>query len=324
MEWQVTDLSYRPSSGGVQSEALASRFTQVFTLPGGYIDDQGVTHSEVELAPITGFEEELLDNIGPDACSASVVTALLSRCMKRLGKLGPVTTSLVQSLLVGDREFLILKLRELTFGKKLNAVLRCDDANCAESMDVILNLDDFAPVAKPINGRVFKFEVAGQEEPNDFAIEFRLPTGADEEAAAGWLRGDAAAAVNRLLSRTILRVNDNVSINEQTVAGLPMRALKEIEDRMEELAPFISIDLESACIECGRPFLSHLDITSFFLTELKQGAHILEREVHSIAWHYHWPERDILALTRRKRRRYFQLIQAETPDRADAYGLETG
>jgi hypothetical protein len=330
MEWQAANFSHGPSSGGAQSEFAhlslprerdRRLFTQTFTLPGGYVDDEGVTHGEVELAPVTGLEEELLDSVGPAACSASVVTALLSRCVVRLGKLAPVPTSLIQDLLVGDREFLMLKLRELTFGKKLKAVLFCGNANCAESMDVMLNLDDLTPDGKPVTDRVFKVEVADEGEGNTFVIEFRLPTGADQEAVADSLEDDAESAVNRLLARTITRVNDNSSVSEQTVADLPARALKEIEDRMEELGSFITVELESACVECGRPFLTHLDVTSFFLAELKQSLRRLEREVHFIAWHYHWHERDILALTRRKRRRYVELIQGEPPDtfRADAH-----
>jgi hypothetical protein len=297
-----------------------SFLTETFTLPGGYIDDEGVTHNDAELAPMTGFEEELLGNVGSTAGTASLVTALLSRCVKRLGKLRPVTTSLIQDLLVGDREFLMLKLRELTFGKILNAVLFCGDANCAQSMDVRLNLDDLTLAMKPVDGRMFTLEVSGEDEANDVAIEFRLPTGADQEAAADWLQVDTESAVNRLLARTITRVNDNSSINEQTVAALPARALKEIEDRIEDLAPFTPIELTSVCVECGQPFLTHLDVSSFFLAELKQNARMLEREVHSIAYHYHWQEGDILALTRRKRHRYFELIQAEAPDtlRAEA------
>jgi hypothetical protein len=183
-----------------------------------------------------------------------------------------------------------------------------------------LNLDDLTLAMKPVDGRMFTLEVSGEDEANDVAIEFRLPTGADQEAAADWLQVDTESAVNRLLARTITRVNDNSSINEQTVAALPARALKEIEDRIEDLAPFTPIELTSVCVECGQPFLTHLDVSSFFLAELKQNARMLEREVHSIAYHYHWQEGDILALTRRKRHRYFELIQAEAPDtlRAEA------
>jgi len=222
----------------------------------------------------------------------------------------PVTASLVRDLLVSDREFLILKLREITLGKKLNAVLVCGDPKCAESMDIALNLDDLTPAAKPVNRRVFKLEI--RESETNFAIEFRLPKGSDQEAGADWKLEDAEAAVRRLLARIILRINEVSSVDDQTVKALPARVLREFEQRMEELSPLVSIDLNVTCVECGRPSLTPVDLTSFFLDELQQSHRVLEREVHFIAWHYHWPEREILALTRRKRRRYIDLIHGES------------
>ncbi|MGH7392800.1 MAG: DUF6760 family protein [Candidatus Rokuibacteriota bacterium] len=48
----------------------------------------------------------------------------------------------------------------------------------------------------------------------------------------------------------------------------------------------------------------------------------LYRDVHALAWHYHWSEREILTLPREKRRRYLGLLaQAlERPaDRAERW-----
>ena len=288
---------------------MESQTAQIFDLPGGYVDDEGVTHREVELAPVTGFEEELLDSIGPSARSAHALTALLSRCLRRIGKLAPVTAALVRDLLINDREFLMMKLRELTLGKDLKAMIVCRDPKCAQSMDIALNLDDLRPNVKPVDRRVFKFEV--DEAGETFALEFRLPTGADQEACAG-LAADPESAINQLLARIVLRVNNNCSVDEQTIEALPSGVLKELERRIEELEPLLSIDLEAACVECGQSLVSHFDVTSFFLDELQQNRRLLEREVHFIAWHYHWPEKEILSLTRRKRRRYIDLIQSDS------------
>lgn len=37
----------------------------------------------------------------------------------------------------------------------------------------------------------------------------------------------------------------------------------------------------------------------------------LYHEVHQLAWHYHWSEREILAMSRAKRRRYLALLSRE-------------
>ena len=315
MKQQTQNLS-APALSGDASELPVLRprerplFTQVFTLPSGYVDDEGVVHREVELAPVTGYEEELLDSIGPAVSSAHVVTALLSKCLRRVGNRSPVTISLVRDLLINDREFLMWKLREITLGKSLRAMIVCGDPKCAQSMDIGLNLDDLLPAAKPVDRRVFKFDVV--ESGETFSFAFRLPAGADQEACAEHLRGDPTVAVNHLLARIVLRLNDNCSVDEQTIGSLSPQVLSEIERAIEELAPVESINIEAGCVECGRPSVSPLDLTSYFLNELQHNRRGLEHEVHFIAWHYHWSEREILALTRRKRRRYIELIQGDS------------
>ena len=84
-------------------------------LPGGYVDGAGVVHRQVELAPLSGREEEFLAaNHGWE--SATLVTSVLSRCIRRIGTISPVSEGVARDLLVADRQVLLLKLREATFG----------------------------------------------------------------------------------------------------------------------------------------------------------------------------------------------------------------
>ena len=314
----MADLS--SSSFGVDAECVVRSqwwrprdrhsFTQTLMLPGGYVDEAGVVSRDVELAPVTGFDEELLDSVGPAVSTAAVVTALLSKCVKRIGRVHSAPIPLVRDLVVGDREYLMLRLRELTLGKRINAVLRCGNPECGQVMDVAFSLDDLRPSEKPLSQSVFKIDVVSEEK--QFEIEFRLPTGAHQEAAANWTSSDDQPAVINLLALTITKINGSSNINVATVAALPEKVLKAIELRMEELAPLHTTELNAVCVECKQPFVSDFDVTSFFLAELQQHRRVLEREVHCIAWHYHWPEHEILSLTRAKRRRYIDLIQQDS------------
>src|SRR3974377_444230 len=99
------------------------------TLPGGYWDAAGVLHREFELAELTGHEEELLSQTRATETS-SLVSAVLSRCVRRLGGIGPVTEEVARQLLIADRQYLLLKLREATFGDVVRADLFCPWAEC--------------------------------------------------------------------------------------------------------------------------------------------------------------------------------------------------
>jgi hypothetical protein len=77
---------------------------------------------------------------------------------------------------------------------------------------------------------------------------------------------------------------------------------------MAERDPQAEIELELACPACGSAFSVVFDTATFFLQELDARAKGLMQEVHTLAWHYHWSERDILQMPRQRRARYLELL----------------
>ena len=98
-------------------------------LPGGYVDEAGVVHRHVELTPLSGREEEFLAG-NHRSESASLVTMVLSRCIRRIGTISPVSEQVARNLLVADRQYLLLKLREATFGDRVQATIFCPWPDC--------------------------------------------------------------------------------------------------------------------------------------------------------------------------------------------------
>jgi hypothetical protein len=289
---------------------------EVFLLPGGYVDQRGGIHDEALLSPLTGLDEYLLASFAPGACAATVVTGLLARCVKRIGSLDRVDASLIGELLVADRDFLIIKLRQLTLGRKVDCVLRCPDPDCGKLMDLTFNLDELEFERKPVKQRYVNTQLSRaaaeieSEEPAG-SIEFRFPNGADQEACAPLFAVDNDAAVVELLSRCIRRIGSSTVVDRAKVLSLTQAERGEIEERLGQLAPRAEIEVEASCPECERPLNARFEALTFFLEELTSSLGSLEREIHCLAWHYHWSEREILSMTRRKRRRYVVLVQEE-------------
>ena len=77
---------------------------------------------------------------------------------------------------------------------------------------------------------------------------------------------------------------------------------------MAELDPQAALDLAAVCPACGVEFLAPFDAAEFLRQELMLTGDALFREVHLLASHYHWDEADILALPRRRRRRYLACL----------------
>jgi hypothetical protein len=284
---------------------------EVFTLPGGYLDDSGALHTEAELSPLTGRDEEFLANVDPGACTASVVTELLARSLKRLGAIRDVDAALVRKLLVGDRDYLLLKLRQSTFGAKVDVVASCAAADCGKPMQVRIFLDDIPFESKPAVTRYFTMRLSPEAAHVDDAgvahreVEFRLPTGEDQESVASLFHQDETRAVNQVFARCVRRVGGAANVDEALIERLSP------EGQIGLRAPGAEIELEGVCPECETPFMLPLNFTSHFAGEVQKNLQNLERTVHFLAWHYHWSEQDILSMTTRKRHRYVELLREE-------------
>jgi len=267
----------------------------VFVLPGGYVDAAGGVHREVELRPLTGCEEEYLASLAEETSSGKAITQLLARCLRRVGGVTAVDASITRGMLVGDREYLMVKLRQMTSGDKMRAILRCPSEACGKNMEVPLSLAELPVEERPVKAGAFTVELSGLG-----PVEFRLPTGGDQEALAPV--ADEPGSVGELLRRCVLRMPDSATLAD---AG-PL-----VEERIEQLAPRMELEIEAVCPECGNAFSAPLDLAGFVLSELMSNLGNLRREVHFLAWHYHWPEGEILAMTRRKRRQYIELVEDE-------------
>jgi hypothetical protein len=177
-------------------------------LPGGYVDEAGVLHREVELTPLSGHEEELLaDRKLPGG--AALVTIILSRCVRRLGSISPVPAELVRRLLVADRQYLLLRLRAITFGDQVQATVRCPWADCGKKVDMDFSLQDIPVQESQAKGPLYAMqlspEAACKDETGEAyqAVTFRLPNGEDQEVVSPLMANDAARAFSVLLGRCI-------------------------------------------------------------------------------------------------------------------------
>lgn len=302
----------------------------LFLLPGGYLDCEGNRHREVKLRPLTGREEEWIADPTREWTEATLVTALLRRCVERIGPDRP-NEEMIRSLAVGDRDYLMMRLRQITFGKRVEITLVCPRSECAEKMDIDLELDQIPIEPKPVapyytitlsdglgNGAATR-----EEGPPRREVTFRIPNGGDQEAARGWLELGERERVNRLLARSLLKVGEADGITPDQVARLSERTVEEIAAAMERFTPQVEAEMEARCPECGHLFTHRFEIVPLFLNELLRGRTRLEREVHLLGFYYHWPLREILGMTRRKRRRYLRLLTDEL-DRIGRPAVEVG
>ncbi|HET7035606.1 MAG TPA: hypothetical protein VFI42_08000 [Thermomicrobiaceae bacterium] len=256
---------------------------------------------EFVLRPVDGDDEVFLLGLADSALPSERASALLARCLLD-------GAEVVRSLSAGDREALLLHLRRLTLGDRLECLLHCPAGECGEAMEFTLRATDL--LMPPYHEARPSYDVAVEFDGARHEVTFRLPTSADLDHAATLARHDAEAGARELLRRCVARVaRGGVPL---ALEALPASARAAIATAMAAHDPQAEIELDLACPSCGAAFSVIFDAATFFLQELDRRGERLLQEVHFLAWHYHWSEREILAMPARRRARYIELLADAT------------
>jgi hypothetical protein len=259
------------------------------TLPGGIVRG-GQRLNDYSFKALTGAEEiAIAEALGSGAPLPQRMTAVLAAALDTIGGQA-ATLADVRSLAVGDRQFLMQRLvahLDIETGW-LTAVCQ----HCAAPCDFPLRFADLP--CKPA-GAGFPFATVQVARGS---ATFRAPTGGDQEVlAAQGLEG--AAALRRLLGLCLVEGAGAFDVGQIGEADLG-----RIDQALEDVSPEAVTETTMVCPSCGEPTRAQLDATAMPLP----SAEVLYQEVHRIASVYHWSERDILALPRRRRQRYLGLI----------------
>jgi len=270
--------------------------TEVVLPNGLWLDDQ--CQRLAGLRPLNGYDEANLLALRGSVSPARWSSELLTRCVTHIGTLHPVTMDAVQALTVGDREALLLHLRRLTFGEILTCILHCPE--CGEKLSIDLRISQLLLPPSPSPAFWFKARLP----QSNVQVTFRLPTGADLEAIADIALDTQSAAVDLLIEACL----HNISDGDMQVESLPESSIGDFAALIAERDPQAELMLNSDCPECEHHFAVLLDLGNYFAEEIDHRLPYLYREVHLMAWHYHWSESDILHMTRPHRQIYLDLL----------------
>jgi hypothetical protein len=232
-------------------------------LPGGLLDREGRCYQRVELRELTGADEELLcrrfDNV------AEQVTAFLARAIVRVeGWPGEIDAQLVRGMLAGDRDYLLLRLRQAEVGDPVHEVVRCRAAECGRKVDVEFLISEL-PV-RQVQNVSHRYAVSLVDEHGArHAARLRLPTGADLEAVAPLIASEPGAANTRLYARIVESIEGYDVSSEERVRALPLRLRTQIADFLMRTAPGPDLLIDVACPHCGAGLAYAFDLHAFFL-----------------------------------------------------------
>jgi hypothetical protein len=301
----------------------------VITIPHGVpVDSNNSWLRQVELREITGYDEQLLAHTKhyplPFRSSILLQSVLQISNSDSLLNAKIDKRKFVRTLPQGDRVALILNIRKIVFGDRISCTAPC--ANCKELLSFDVSVSELLKPMKADPKKEYPLQVEG------YSLKIRPITGVDLELLIlNSLEDDnnnnktqenngSVSGVNETAKEKEARNFDLDSMTEKlvrssvTFADPPLPQIlsndfiKAVSSKLEEIDPQANMVLELKCFACQHVFQTNFNAEQFILSEIDSRGKQLYREVHWIAFHYHWEEDSILSLPLRRRKLYLELI----------------
>jgi hypothetical protein len=224
-------------------------------LPGGYISQDGTVVKTAEVRELNGSDEEAISKAGSKAKALGV---LLQRGLVKVGT-EDATKEMLDSLLSGDRDAILIGIRKVTFGDELKAMVHC--YSCNEDQETVVTLSEDVPVRNldDLKGRSWVVET--KRGP----VAVGLPNGLVQKKLMDNADKTAAEINTLLLSGCVMSVNGSPSMGAHTVLSLGMTDRANIVDEIIENNPGPRLgEVKKACKACGEDMNLPLSLLDLF------------------------------------------------------------
>ncbi len=191
---------------------------------------------------------------------------------------------------VAERNRLLLRLRELSFGAELSVIATC--STCSEQLELSLPVAQLAALSEADECAGLAWTDGGRR------FELRPATTAD--LLASLELAEVGAAQELLLSRCL---TVDPPRDAERLSETPM-----VLEQFERLHATAELRCSVACPECASEEVVDLDIGRFLWTEIRRAASRLLREIHALAAGYGWSEQAILAMSEHRRIAYLEMV----------------
>jgi len=242
-----------------------------FELPIGYLDADGRMHRTAVLRKMTGREEALLADKRNRNSGARMISELLGSCLVRLGGLDRPGLKVAQDLYSADRHYLLVKLREITFGPELQGTYSCPTCRAANALTEDLSALEVVKLkdSELPEDTVVHLEDGYEDGDRVYdTLVFRAPNGVDEEKIAPIARENPSHGKNALLARCLKAVGDMPrprleALGTAIFNDLTLKDRALVDKAMNNGGPGVQLRRDVVCDQCGRQFTATLDFSNF-------------------------------------------------------------
>jgi len=245
-------------------------YTEINNFLKGYKDENGVMHTEFEYREMNGTDEEAIAKPKVKSSGSMVTRVILERCITRIGTIEKESvkpsewTSIIQSLAIGDQDFAMLKIREISLGDEFEVSHKCP--NCKTKINSVFTLDELPLI--PYSGvEEIEFELPrGYKDKEGTVHKFgvlRHANGLDREALDKVVSQNPSMANTLLLARCIKSLG-TAPITDDLLRNLSMRDRNYLFSLIRDTSFGYDVsDFEIECPSCERELSISFNQTDF-------------------------------------------------------------
>lgn len=227
----------------------------VVNLPGGYATFSGEVITTAEVRELTGRDEEAISKI---ASTDKLIQEVLTRGTVSIGS-EKATEEILNNLLSGDRDYLLLKIFQATFGSTLEATPYC--VGCGDASPVQIDLDKDVPIRtlKSPSDRRFSVKITRGE------AKCELPTGHTQRLLVAAIGKNVSELSTILLSNTVTEIRGVDVLAPSQVLDLSIKDRRKLGDEILKRVPGPQFqETQTKCPTCETTLEVPLSIANLF------------------------------------------------------------
>lgn len=212
-------------------------------LPGGYVTPAGEVIKTAEVRELNGRDEEMLGKV---TSYPRIFNAIVNRAVVSIGSV-KADDSLLDTLLIGDRDALLLGIFKATFGPEAEIGAAC--AKCGELKDVTVNVDEdirIKELVDPVTDTTFTVE------SRNHSYLVTLPTGVTQKELINAEDRNSAEITSVLLENTVLEIDGRPVASPAQIKNIGLLDRRKIVQEIADRAPGPKFEAVTVnCPDCG-------------------------------------------------------------------------
>jgi hypothetical protein len=210
------------------------------------------------------------------------------------------------ALSLAERNLLLLRLRELSFGRTLEGFGVC--SRCFAHLEFAVPV---TALIEHLKSQISSDLIAWSENGR----QYQLRPVTSEDLLAVLDAPSAAEAQEQLLKRCLTISDESFKSEElseckEPSCPLSLATAPAVLERFDQLHAAAELSCAVQCPECSNSEILDLDIAQFLWIEARSAAKRLLAEIHELAWAYGWSESSILRMSPQRRNAYMEMLSA--------------